>query len=104
MTFVVNPTVPMLIGESDYVYFDFTRRLETGQTVVSAVYTCESPVTEDGGTAAVNAAGTIASARFTLPNTAVNGTGYTVTCTATCATPTATKILFAVIAAASVPT
>lgn len=104
MTFVVNPTVPMLIGASEYIYFDYTRILISGQTVISATYTCEAPITEDGGTAAINAAGTIASARFTVPANAVNGTGYTVTCMATTANPTETKPLFAVIAVASVPT
>lgn len=100
----MNTTVPLFIGESEYISFDFTQRLESGQTVVSATYTCESPVTEDVGSAAVNAAGTIAQARFTVPPTAVDGVQYTVKCTATCATPTATKILFAIIQAQLVPT
>lgn len=103
MTFVVNPTVPMLIGASEYIYFDYTRLLISGQTVVSATYTCEAPVTQDGGTAAVNADGTIASARFTLPGSADDGAQYTVTCTATTANPTETKLLFALIAAAAIP-
>jgi len=100
----VNRTIPMFIGESDYIYFNFTQRLASGQTVVSATYTCESPVTEDGGTATVSAAGTIAQARFTLPGTASDGVQYTVKCTATCATPTETKIEYAVIQAQLVPT
>jgi len=100
----VNRTVPMRIGESEYINFDFTQRLLTGQTVVSATYTPESPVTEDGGTAAVNATGKIAQARFTLPPTAADGVQYTVKCTATCTAPVETKIEYAIIQAELVPT
>lgn len=100
----VNRTVPMFIGESELINFNFEQRLATGQTVTSATYTCESPVVEVAASASVNAAGTIAQARFTLPSDAVNGTQYTVKCTATCATPTETKIEYAIIAAQLVPT
>jgi len=100
----MNTIVPLFIGESEFISFDFTHRLESGQTIVSAVYTCESPITEDDGSAAVNATGTIAQARFTVPPTALDGIQYTVKCTATCATPTATKILFATIKARLIST
>lgn len=100
----VNRTVPMFIGSSEYISFNFAQRLISGQTVTSATYTCESPVVEVAATAAVNAAGTIAQARFTLPSDAVNGQQYTVKCTATCANPTETKIEYAVITAELVPT
>ena len=99
-----NLQVPLFIGEHEFISFDFTYRLQPGQTVVSAVYTCEAPVTEDAATAAVNSAGTIAQARFYVPPTAVNGTRYTVQCTVTCANPVATKILYALILAIEVPT
>lgn len=92
----------MYIGEALYIDFDFTQELRAGQTVVSALYTCEAPVTEVGGTAAVNAAGTIAQARFTLPSNAVNGIQYSVQCSATCTGPVETRISYAVIQAQSV--
>jgi len=95
----VNRIVPLFIGESEYINFVFTRRLQSGQTVVSAVYTPESPVTEDANTAAVNAEGTIAQARFTLPPTAVNGQQYTVKCVASCINPIESKIEYAIIRA-----
>jgi len=100
----MNTTVPLFIGESEYISFDFTQRLQTGQTIVSAIYTCDAPMTEDSASAAINGTGTIAQARFTLPESASDGGQYTVKCTATCATPTATKILFAIITAQLVPT
>lgn len=102
---MTNRTVPMFIGESLYIDFDFTQELRSGQTVVSATYTPETPVTEDGGTAAVNGAGTIAQARFTLPVLgSTDGGQYTVQCTATCANPTETRISYATIIAQIVPT
>lgn len=100
----VNRTIPMRIGESELINFNFAQRLITGQTVVSATYACESPVTEDAATAAVNAAGTIAQARFTVPATAADGIQYTVKCTATCTAPVETKIEYAIITAQLVPT
>lgn len=100
----INRTVPMFIGESLYIDFNFAQELRSGQTVVSATYTVESPLALDGGTEAVNSDGTIAQARFTLPGTAVNGAQYTATCTATCTNPTETRISFATIRAQSVPT
>lgn len=101
---VVNRTVPGFIGESIYIDFDFTKRLRSGQTIDSATYSPESPITEDGGTAAVNASGTIAQARFTIPGSAVHGTWYTVECAAVCADPVETKIEYALIFAEEVPT
>lgn len=100
----MNVDVPLFIGEHEFIGFDFTQRLEAGQTVSSAAYTCEAPVTEDGGTAAIDSAGRIAEARFYLPPGAVNGVRYTVQCTASCLNPIATKILYALVLAVEVPT
>lgn len=99
----MNTSVPLFIGESEYISFKFTWRLQPGQTVVSAAYTCEAPITEDAGTAVVDAQGKIAQARFTVPPAAVNGGKYTILCTATCQNPVATKILYAIITAVEVP-
>lgn len=100
----VNRVIPMYIGESEYINFDFTKRLTSGQTIASATYAPESPMVEVAATAGVSADGTIAQARFTLPAEAVNGRQYTVKCTALCANPTESKILYALVRAELVPT
>ncbi len=96
---MTNRTVPMYPGESRYIDFNFTEELRDGQTVASGAYTIEddAPVTQVDGTAAVNGAGTIAQARFTLAANATPGEQYTVTCAATCANPTETRISYAII-------
>ena len=102
------------IGESDFITFVFNRRLVPGQSLLSATYTPESPITEDNGTHALgtvdNEDGTpgvvngSCSARFTVPSQAVAGTEYTVKCTAICQNPTATKIEYVTFRAKAVPT
>lgn len=102
---MANRTIPMYPGESLYIDFDFTQELRSGQTVASGAYTIETdaPVTQVDGSAAVNGAGTIAQARFTLSSGATPGTQWTVTCAATCASPTETRKSYAIIDVLAIP-